>query len=148
MLKIALIGYGYWGSKLARNFQNLEVFKLISIADIMSKNLSLAKKNYPLVKISNDYKNTIKNNGNKSLSGVATYNVLPYEAGKYFNKVDCFCFENQTLDPGEEVLLPVNFYIDTKILEDPAIKHLDTIVLSYTFFQSNENSEKNLKNKK
>ena len=62
MLKIALIGYGYWGSKLARNFQNLEVFKLISIADIMSKNLSLAKKNYPLLKTSNDYKNTIKNN--------------------------------------------------------------------------------------
>ena len=62
MLKIALIGYGYWGSKLARNFQNLEAFKLISIADIMSKNLSLAKKNYPLVKTSNDYKNTIKNN--------------------------------------------------------------------------------------
>ena len=90
----------------------------------------------------------VKNNGNKSLSGVATYNVLPYEAGKYFNKIDCFCFENQTLDPGEEVLLPVNFYIDTKILEDPAIKHLDTIVLSYTFFQSNENSEKNLENKK
>ena len=90
----------------------------------------------------------VKNNGNKSLSGVATYNILPYEAGKYFNKVDCFCFENQTLDPGEEVLLPVNFYIDTKILEDPTIKHINTIVLSYTFFQSNENSEKNLENKK
>ena len=62
MLKVALIGYGYWGSKLARNFQNLEAFKLISIADTMSKNLSLAKENYPLVKTSNDYKNTIKNN--------------------------------------------------------------------------------------
>jgi predicted dehydrogenase len=62
MLKIALIGYGYWGSKLARNFQNLEVFKLISIADIMPENLSLAKKNYPLLKTSNDYKKTIKNN--------------------------------------------------------------------------------------
>ena len=62
MLKIALIGYGYWGSKLARNFQNLEAFKLISIADIKPKNLSLAKKNYPLVKTSNDYKSIIKNN--------------------------------------------------------------------------------------
>ena len=62
MLKIALIGYGYWGSKLARNFQNLESFKLVSIADIKSKSLSLAKKNYPLVKTSNDYKNIIKNN--------------------------------------------------------------------------------------
>ena len=62
MLKIALIGYGYWGSKLARNFQNLETFKLISIADIKSKNLSLAKKNYPLTNTSNDYKSIIKNN--------------------------------------------------------------------------------------
>ena len=62
MLKIALIGYGYWGSKLARNFQNLEAFKLVSIADIKSKSLSLAKKNYPLVKTSNDYKKAIKNN--------------------------------------------------------------------------------------
>ena len=61
MLKVALIGYGYWGSKLARNFQNLEAFKLTSIADIKPKNLSLAKKNYPLVKTSNDYKNIIKN---------------------------------------------------------------------------------------
>ena len=62
MLKVALIGYGYWGSKLARNFQNLEAFKLTSIADIKPKNLSLAKKNYPLVKTSKDYKNIIKNN--------------------------------------------------------------------------------------
>ena len=57
-----------------------------------------------------------KNNGNESLTGIATYNVLPFEAGQYFNKVDCFCFENQTLEPGEEVLLPINFFIDPKIL--------------------------------
>ena len=62
MLKIALIGYGYWGSKLARNFQNLESFKLTAISDIKPNNLSLAKKNYPLVKTSNDYKSIIKNN--------------------------------------------------------------------------------------
>ena len=51
-----------------------------------------------------------KNNGNKSITGVATYNVLPFEAAQYFNKVDCFCFENQTLEPGEEVLLPCLLY--------------------------------------
>ena len=62
MLKVALIGYGYWGTKLARNFQNLEVFKLISIVDKNPRNLVLAKKNYPLVKIFNDYKKAIKNN--------------------------------------------------------------------------------------
>ena len=89
-----------------------------------------------------------RNNGNKSVTGVATYNVLPFEVGKYFNKVDCFCFENQTLEPGEEVLLPVNFYIDPKILEDPNVKHLNSIVLSYTFFQSEEDFEKISENKK
>ena len=83
-----------------------------------------------------------KNNGNKSITGVATYNVLPFEAAQYFNKVDCFCFENQTLEPGEEVLLPINFYIDPKILNDPSVKHLNSIVLSYTFFQSDQNLEK------
>ena len=83
-----------------------------------------------------------KNNGNKSITGIATYNILPFEAAQYFNKVDCFCFENQTLEPGEEVLLPVNFYIDPKILDDPSVKHLNSIILSYTFFQSDENLEK------
>ena len=83
-----------------------------------------------------------KNNGNKSITGIATYNILPFEAAQYFNKVDCFCFENQTLEPGEEVLLPINFYIDPKILDDPSVKHLNSIVLSYTFFQSDENLEK------
>ena len=50
MLKIALIGYGYWGSKLARNFQNLEIFNLMSIVDLYAKNLASAKKNYPIAK--------------------------------------------------------------------------------------------------
>ena len=83
-----------------------------------------------------------KNNGNKSITGIATYNILPFEAAQYFNKVHCFCFENQTLEPGEEVLLPVNFYINPKILDDPSVKHLNSIILSYTFFQSDENLEK------
>ena len=87
-----------------------------------------------------------KNNGNKSITGIATYNILPFEAAKYFNKVDCFCFENQTLEPGEEVVLPINFYIDPQILDDPSVKHLNSIVLSYTFFRSDENLEKISKN--
>ena len=87
-----------------------------------------------------------KNNGNKSITGIATYNILPFEAAKYFNKVDCFCFEDQTLEPGEEVVLPINFYIDPKILDDPSVKHLNSIVLSYTFFQSDVNLEKISKN--
>ena len=86
------------------------------------------------------------NNGSKSITGIATYNVLPFEVAKYFNKVNCFCFENQTLEPGEEVLLPVNFYIDPEILDDPSVKHLNSIILSYTFFESDENFEKISKN--
>ena len=60
MLNVALIGYGYWGAKLARNFQNLEFYKQISISDIKSKNLAFAKKNFPLVKTFKNYKNLIK----------------------------------------------------------------------------------------
>tara|TARA_B100001123_G_C15278167_1_gene1013001 strand:+ start:421 stop:1362 length:942 start_codon:yes stop_codon:yes gene_type:complete len=59
MLNTALVGFGYWGTKLARNFQNLESFNLISIVDLNSKNLASAKKNYPLAKLSNNYKKTI-----------------------------------------------------------------------------------------
>ena len=62
MLKVALIGYGYWGTKLARNFQNLESFNLVTIADKEPKNLLLAKKNYPLTKVFKNYKKAIKNN--------------------------------------------------------------------------------------
>ena len=62
MLKVALIGYGYWGTKLARNFQNLEFFNLVTIADKEPKNLLLAKKNYPLTKVFKNYKKAIKNN--------------------------------------------------------------------------------------
>ena len=60
MLNVALIGYGYWGAKLARNFQNSEFFNLVFISDLKSKNLSLAKKNYPLIKTSSNYKVAIK----------------------------------------------------------------------------------------
>ena len=91
---------------------------------------------------------TAKNNSDESITGVATYNILPFEAGQYFNKMDCFCFQNQTLKPGEEVTLPVNFYIDPKILDDVNVRHLKSIVLSYTFFESQENIDKYSENKK
>ena len=62
MLKTALIGFGYWGTKLARNFQNLEAFNLVSFVDLNLKNLALAKKNYPLARFSNNYKKLCPNN--------------------------------------------------------------------------------------
>lgn len=66
--------------------------------------------------------------------GTATYNVTPNLAGKYFNKIQCFCFEEQHLNPGETATLPVSFFIDPAILEDANLAGLTNITLSYTFF--------------
>lgn len=74
-----------------------------------------------------------------SMSAVATtgragFNVSPDTAGKYFRKIECFCFTEQTLTPGETVDMPVTFFIDPAILDDPDAKKIDAITLSYTFF--------------
>ena len=68
--------------------------------------------------------------------GVATYSVQPYEAGSYLNKIQCFCFEEQRLNPHEMVDLPVFFYIDPEYANDPKLENVDNIVLSYTFFEA------------
>lgn len=70
--------------------------------------------------------------------GVATYTVLPYEAGIYFNKIQCFCFEEQMLKPHEDVFMPVLFYIDPEYSKDPALGSTDNLTLSYTFFRSKD----------
>lgn len=77
-----------------------------------------------------------KNVGNEGVSGVAVYNVTPHSAAEYFAKVQCFCFENQYLAPGEEIQMPVSFFIDPTIEEDPYLQDLKTVTLSYTFFKS------------
>jgi len=79
---------------------------------------------------------TAKNPTLKPIDGISTYNVIPFEAGQYFNKIQCFCFEEQRLNPGEEVDMPVFFYIDPEFLEDPNLEKNDIITLSYTFFES------------
>ncbi|MCW6531648.1 cytochrome c oxidase assembly protein [Sphingomonas lycopersici] len=77
---------------------------------------------------------TATNRAAVPVTGTATYNVTPAQAGKYFTKIQCFCFTQQTLKPGETVRMPVIFFVDPKILDDPDTKDVETITLSYTFY--------------
>lgn len=77
---------------------------------------------------------TAENLTDQPITGRAIYNVTPFAAGAYFNKIECFCFTEQTLKPREKVDMPILFYIDPEILNDPDMKNISTITLSYTFF--------------
>ncbi|MBR2574793.1 MAG: cytochrome c oxidase assembly protein [Loktanella sp.] len=69
------------------------------------------------------------------VAGQASYNVTPYEAGGFFDKIECFCFTQQVLAPGETVLMPVSFYVHPDIVDDREGQYVHTITLSYTFFE-------------
>lgn len=105
---------------------------------------------------------TAKNKSDRPITGVATYNVYPPKAGIYFNKIQCFCFEEQRLGAGEEIDMPVSikatdqdtnsstycfclcfaaqvfFFLDPEMLDDPAMDSVNTVTLSYTFFKTGE----------
>ena len=75
-----------------------------------------------------------KNMSDKPVTGTASFNVTPIQSGAYFTKIQCFCFTQQTLQPGEQVRMPVIYYVDPKILNDPDNRDTQQITLSYTFY--------------
>lgn len=77
-----------------------------------------------------------RNDSDVPITGNATFNVEPEQTGKYFNKIQCFCFTAQTLQPGEEIRMPVLYYIDPAIMQDENAKGVEQITLSYTFHKA------------
>jgi cytochrome c oxidase assembly protein subunit 11 len=78
------------------------------------------------------------NNSDAPIKGTAVFNVVPELAGRYFTKIECFCFKEQTLAAGASVEMPVTFFVDPKIVEDDDTKNIDEITLSYTFYRTGE----------
>ncbi len=74
---------------------------------------------------------------NEAVAGTASFNVVPYAAGEFFSKIECFCFEEQVLGPNERIAMPVTFYIDPDIVTDRDARFVHTVTLSYTFHKIN-----------
>lgn len=79
---------------------------------------------------------TVRNTSDAPVSVIATFNVTPHSAGQYFAKLECFCFQDRVLQPGEEADLPVVYFIDPEIVSDPDASEIQTVTLSYTYFRS------------
>ena len=82
-----------------------------------------------------------KNNSDEAVTGTASFNVTPTQTGAYFDKIQCFCFTNQTLQPGQEVVMPVLFFIDPAIRGDSNAAPVEQITLSYTFHRADKQGD-------
>ena len=78
----------------------------------------------------------VHNTSNETVVARASYNITPHVAGQYFAKLECFCFQDRTLAPGESADLPVVFFVDPEIVNDPDTREVSTLTLSYTYFRS------------
>ena len=78
----------------------------------------------------------VENYGDDTTYGVASFNVSPASFGKYYSKLGCFCFEKQTLDPGEKASYTLVFYLDPELVNDPKTSRVEDVTMSYTFFSS------------
>lgn len=81
------------------------------------------------------------NTGDRPITGTSSYNVAPYSTGGYFLKIACFCFTEQTIQPGQTVQFPVSFYVDPAIVDDPEAGKAPEITLSYTFYETDESKK-------
>ena len=79
---------------------------------------------------------TAHNPTDRPVAGTATFNVTPLKIGPYFVKIDCFCFQEQVLEPGQTVEMPVTFYVDPEIRDDRSTQEVTAVTLSYTFYET------------
>jgi len=83
-----------------------------------------------------------RNESDRPVTGISTYNVTPEKAARYVNKIACFCFAEQTLEPGREVDMPLAFWVDPAIFDDPNTRDVRVVTVSYTFFRSLNDAER------